>query len=85
MMRHLRSLFYLGVALLVLVGLVELAGPVQIAHATSGSWSPTGSMNMARVFHRATLLRNGQVLVAGGDNGSCGLGCFLASAELYTP
>src|SRR6516225_8582473 len=33
----------------------------------SGRWADTGSMNMARCAHAATLLPNGQVLVAGGD------------------
>ena len=36
-------------------------------------------MATARSYHTATLLPNGQVLVAGGSNG----GGFLASAELY--
>jgi hypothetical protein len=38
-------------------------------------------MNHVREFHTATLLPNGQVLVAGGFDGST----QLASAELYTP
>ena len=38
-------------------------------------------MATARAYHTATLLPNGQVLVAGGYNGSC----LLASAELYDP
>ncbi len=38
-------------------------------------------MSVARVGHTATLLRNGQVLVAGGENSTNG----LSSAELYNP
>jgi N-acetylneuraminic acid mutarotase len=38
-------------------------------------------MNAARVGHTATLLANGKVLVAGGENSSAG----LTSAELYNP
>jgi hypothetical protein len=41
----------------------------------------TGSLNIGRVLHTATLLPNGKVLVAGGDNG----GGILSSAELYDP
>ena len=43
----------------------------------SGSFTKTGSMNVARISHTATLLSNGEVLVAGGDNSG--------SAELYNP
>src|SRR5215469_7954788 len=42
----------------------------------SGTFHTTGSMNVARESHTATLLSNGQVLAAGGDG---------ASAELYNP
>jgi autotransporter-associated beta strand protein len=45
-----------------------------------GSWTATGSLTTARVYHTATLLPNGKVLVAGGSNFST-----LASAELYDP
>jgi len=47
----------------------------------SGTWTETGSLATARRSHTATLLPNGQVLVAGGIKGST----ILASAELYDP
>ena len=48
----------------------------------SGMWTVTGSMATGRWQHTATLLPNGQVLVAGGLNRHHG---YLASAELYDP
>ena len=47
----------------------------------SGTWTATGSLGTARRGHTATLLPNGKVLVAGGDDSSNA----LASAELYDP
>ena len=47
----------------------------------TGTWSATGALATARQYHTATLLPNGKVLVAGGDQR---LG-YLASAELYDP
>ena len=47
---------------------------------TDPHWAPTGSLNVARSFHSATLLQDGRVLVAGGR----GFG-VLDSAELYDP
>ncbi len=46
-----------------------------------GTWSPTGSMNIARSAHTATLLQDGKVLVAGGG----GFGASLADSEVYNP
>lgn len=66
-------------ALSLMVGLMTgAAGPA----ARSGTWSKTGNMNVARIFHTATLLSNGKVLVAGGANADSG---YLTSAELYDP
>jgi hypothetical protein len=50
----------------------------ELYNSSTGKWSSTGSLNTARYNHTATLLNNGQVLVAGG-------GVHLASAELYDP
>jgi hypothetical protein len=48
----------------------------------TGKFIPTGKMSVPRVFHTATLLGNGMVLVAGGDNRK---GTTYATAELYDP
>src|SRR5229473_4959028 len=44
--------------------------------------SATGNMNAPRSGHTATLLPNGQVLIAGGMERN---GVFYSSAELYDP
>jgi N-acetylneuraminic acid mutarotase len=59
-----------------IIASAELYDPV-------GGWSSTASMSTARTGHTATLLSNGQVLVAGGGISS-GSG-ITASAELYDP
>ncbi|HXS69694.1 MAG TPA: kelch repeat-containing protein, partial [Candidatus Polarisedimenticolia bacterium] len=48
---------------------------------TTGIWTNTGSLNVARSHHTATLLPNGKVLVAGGVGGDP----FISQAELYDP
>jgi len=48
----------------------------------TGTFTATGSLNAARDGHTATLLPNGLVLIAGGNDGSSYLQS-LASAELY--
>ena len=50
-----------------------------------GTFTPTGSMTAARASHTATLLLDGRVLIAGGENYTNGLRNVLASAELYDP
>ena len=51
----------------------------EIYDPTSQKWEQTGSLNVKRLSHTATLLTNGQVLVAGGF---CN-GHLISSAELY--
>jgi len=61
----------------------------EIYDPATGAWSYTGSLSR-RTDHSATLLGNGQVLVAGGANWGYdiirdGGGGYLKSAELYDP
>jgi Galactose oxidase, central domain len=66
-------------------------GPIALASAelynpSTGTWTYTGSLHTARWNHSATLLQNGEVLVAGGESfGSGGTTNVYASAELYNP
>src|SRR6266516_555257 len=53
--------------------LLAMTGP---AAAGEGAWNSAGLMSEARDGHTATLLANGKVLVAGGND---------ATAELYDP
>jgi hypothetical protein len=53
----------------------------ELYNPSTGTWTVTGSMSTPRYNHTATLLKNGQVLVAGGQNDSG----ILSSAELYNP
>jgi N-acetylneuraminic acid mutarotase len=51
----------------------------------TGSWSPSGTMNVARRFHTATLLQDGKVLVASGSSGTFNSPVLHLSAEIYDP
>ena len=68
-------------AALSLVLLFAGTGMTYQAVVIDPSWSATGSLSAARQYHTATLLPNGNVLVAGGENSNG----FLSSAELYHP
>jgi N-acetylneuraminic acid mutarotase len=68
------------VLVLPLLGPVLAAGPASAQLA--GGFVATGSLNTARDHATATLLANGEVLVAGGLDAAGGA---LGSAELYNP
>ena len=56
--------------------LLAVSLALQTAPVAAPTWSPTGSMNVARYQHTETVLGNGQILIAGGGT---------AAAELYDP
>ena len=58
------------------------ATPTSTPTPVGGTWTVTGSLNTARTDHTATLLPNGKVLVAGGEDANFNV---VASAELYDP
>ena len=76
------------------VVVTSVKDPAKSATATvslvASGFRPTGAMKDARSGHTATLLKNGKVLVAGGDNCFFGyyyytFSCTLSAAELYDP
>jgi len=80
------------VAVLLSTGLVLASGGANVNAATTtvlascatynpatGTWTTASSMKNARVDHTATLLHNGHILAAGGDNANG----ELSSAELF--
>ncbi len=76
-----RTRFYL--LLLLIVASLVVVPEVKAHEAVPvGTWTATGSMITARYGHTATLLGNGTVLVAGGQNNA---GQVLATAEIYDP
>jgi Galactose oxidase, central domain/Kelch motif len=80
-----------GRAFIIVLLLVTMARSVSGVAATHGAargahtWSLTGSLITGRAHHTATLLSNGQVLVAGGGFGGDQGETPYASAELYVP
>ena len=62
-------------------GVSELYNPL------TGTFTLTGSLNIPRAWHTATLLQNGQVLITGGTSGGGPDGTTMSQpiAELYDP
>ena len=62
----------------------SITGPlasVEIYDPQLNSWASAASLNLGRHLHTATLLPNGKLLVAGGEDS----GGSLSGAELYDP
>ena len=57
----------------------------ELYNPATGAWTATGSMLQSRERHTATVLQNGQVLVAGGDYYDGVNAGFLTECELYDP
>jgi hypothetical protein len=58
----------------------------ELYHPDAGGWTPVDRLGTARLFHTATLLASGRVLVVGGRKDTdAGTTLALASAELYDP
>lgn len=53
----------------------------EVYDPTTGRWTPTGSMHVGRIFHRAALLADGTVLVFNDGTGTE----VPSSAELFDP
>jgi hypothetical protein len=60
-------------------------GNPELYDPATGMFSANGNMVFPRVWHSATLLPNGKVLIAGGWGGYGWVGNYLSSAELYDP
>lgn len=63
------------VAVLILLGVARAQSP--------GTFTAAGSLTTARSFHTATLLLDGRVLIAGGQNDASA--SLLSSTEIYDP
>ena len=57
----------------------------EIYDPSTGSWAQTGSMNTGRTNHSATLLADGHVLVAGGNDSAAYGPTYFTSVEIYNP
>jgi hypothetical protein len=89
-----RTATLLGDGTVLIAGLNYRYGyPTSTSHAdlydpVAGTFSGTGNMVVGRIFHTATLLLDGTVLLAGGarwDGSSNGPWPYVGTAEIYRP
>jgi N-acetylneuraminic acid mutarotase len=68
------------------VGGVGEQASAEIYDPVAGTWTATASMTISRIYHSATLLPNGTVLVTAGMGRTAGGSVVIqASAEIYDP
>ncbi len=81
---HIPVVGFLGLLVLVAAGAISLAGSPSLSNGdrSAGVVTPTRKLNVRRFDQTATLLPNGNVLIAGGMEAN---GKYDASAELYDP
>ena len=66
-------------------GYFQDSAGAELYDPATGGFTPTGSLSTARFGHTATLLQNGQVLIAGGYNGGQAFNAMTEPWELYDP
>jgi hypothetical protein len=68
---------------------IKSLASAEIFDPSTGTFTATGSLSVARESHTATLLNDGRVLVAGGSDGTVGnptpAATIYATAELFDP
>jgi hypothetical protein len=64
------------------LGTPKVFDSAEVYDPSTGKFAPAGSMKVARSYATATLLRDGRILVAGGEGDDYSP---LASAEIYDP
>jgi hypothetical protein len=73
---------YAGIVNQALAGATATA---ELYDPRTGTFTPTGQMSVPRFSHTATLLKSGEVLIAGGNEYSQTAASNRATAELYDP